>query len=483
MSFGVTDEGFKLKRLEDILQETRESAAGIFGDLVEEGDVVDTTDSSALGRLINLDAEGDAELWEAAQQAYSSLDPNTATGIALDNVVSYGGLFRRKESSSIVPLILKGDLNESVASGSFVGSPSTGTRFKTSSLVVFNLEDSIAIDLQVGAVQDTTLYTINYTSAAAGTMQVEYTSDGDATEAEIIAGLESIISASHPRLVATIVGTTLEIVVSDTFEFTDFILSDNLFADKSSKLVDAVATEPGPLPALAGTVTQIVTPILGWDSVTNPTAASLGRFRETDEELRLRFANTKFTRGINTIDSISSDVSLVEGVTSVLVYENDTNATDANGLPPHSFLVVAVGGTQQSIAQAIYVNKPSGIQSFGNIETDILDSQGIPHTIGFSRPTLVDIFIDMQITTDEDFPVGGEELIREAILAYAVDNLLVSDDVFLSRLYTPINQIPGHRVDSLQIGLSVPGLGTSNITIGFDEIANFIKSNITITAT
>jgi len=481
MAFGVTEEGFVLKRLPDILQESREAAASIFGDLVPPGDVVDTTDSSALGRLINLDSEGDSELWEAMQEVYSAFDPNTATGIALDNLVAYGGLFRFDESFSIVALILKGDFNTNIASGSFVESPSTSNRFATNSDVTLDLEGAIGLDVTINTVTNSTLYTITYTSAAAGTDVVEYTSDSNATETEILNGLKAEVDSNHPRLTASIDNSTLVVTVTDSFQLTDFSLSSELTVTKVSKLVNGTATVAGPLEAPAGTVTQIVTPISGWDSVTNPTAASLGRLRETDEELRLRFASAKFTRGINTIDAIVSDISLVDGVTELKVYENDTDSVDANGLPAHSFYPVVVGGTQQDIADAIYLNKPAGIQSFGDITIAVLDSQGLPHDISFSRPSLIEIYVDIELTTDSDFPVGGEDLIRDEIVKYASENLGIADDVVLSRLYTPINKIEGHRVDNLQIGFSAGSLGTSDLVIGFDELADFIKGNISIT--
>ena len=96
MAFGVTPEGFELKRLQDILLDTGQRAVTIFQDLVSPTDIVDTSDSSTIGRFINLFAPSDAILWEQAQLSYSSLDPNTAIGPALDNVVQYGGITRQK---------------------------------------------------------------------------------------------------------------------------------------------------------------------------------------------------------------------------------------------------------------------------------------------------------------------------------------------------------------------------------------------------
>ena len=138
MTYGVTTEGFILKRLQDILTDQRAKAVQLFQDLVEPGDVVDTSTDTLLGRLIALDSSGDADLWEAAQLVYSAFDPNSATGIALDNLVAIGGLERQGETFTTVSLLLSGDTNTTIPSGSEVSSSSTNNKFTTSQLVQLN---------------------------------------------------------------------------------------------------------------------------------------------------------------------------------------------------------------------------------------------------------------------------------------------------------------------------------------------------------
>ena len=55
--------------------------------------------------------------------------------------------------------------------------------------------------------------------------------------------------------------------------------------------------------------------------------------------------------------------------------------------------------------------------------------------------------------------------------------------MFLSRLYTPINSVPGFSVTSLTIGKTSSSLASSDIAIDWNEIATFTKENITINAT
>ena len=57
--------------------------------------------------------------------------------------------------------------------------------------------------------------------------------------------------------------------------------------------VEATSKEAGNIGALPNTITQIVTPVYGWTSVTNNYAAQAGTNVETDASLRGRFAMAK----------------------------------------------------------------------------------------------------------------------------------------------------------------------------------------------
>ena len=87
----------------------------------------------------------------------------------------------------------------------------------------------------------------------------------------------------------------------------------------------------------------------------------------------------------------------------------------------------------------------------------------------------------MTLATDVgSFPADGIDLIKSEIINYAKENFSVGDDVIYSRLYTPINNIKGHQVNSLFIDTSASPAATSNITIAYDQIATFSSVNIII---
>lgn len=478
-NFGLTPQGFILKRLSDILIEQRQRGQELFQDLVPVGDVVDVSDSSLLGRLISLDSPGDADLWEIAQLVYSAFDPNSATGVALDNLVAIGGVPRKEATQSTVPLLLSGDINTAISAGSQASSSSSNNAFVTSQLVQLSRTSSSGCTVVVTSVANNTLYTLSYATTAS-TQNISYTSDADATEAEILAGLQTAVASSHPTLTASVVGTTLVVDRNDVFQAVTFNTTSNLSISKIRKIVDASSIEAGPIEQLPNTIDTIDTPVLGWDSVTNPVSAVVGSFRETDEELRERFRNSKFERATNIIESLYSALFAVSGVEEVIIYENDTDVVDSNGVLPHSFLPIVVGGLANEIALAIWQNKPIGILSQGNTTVTITDSQGFQHDVSLERPNPVVVYIEMTLTTDSNFPASGEDLIKSQIVDYFQNNFGIGDDVVYSRLFTPINSVAGHQVDSLTIGTSPSPVGVVNIPIAFNEIASINDVNIVI---
>ena len=482
--YGLTDQGFVVKRLEDILTASRETAAEIFQDLVGPNDVVDTSDSTTIGRFINLFSISESQLWELGQLLYSSFDPNSATGIALDNLVQYGGIQRQPPTYSNATGIFTGDNGTTVPLDSVVGSTVHPNDFRVSSPVTLNPSLASGIGVIVNSVQNNTVYSITYTvNSGTSSNTAIYTSDGTATEAEILAGLNSIITSAHPLLQSQVVGGVLTVNKAEIFQPSDFSVTSNLIIQTVTKTGQLIAEEVGPVEAQANTLNVIKTPVIGWDSVTNPLAVSEGSFTETDEELRLRFRNTKFERSSNIMDSLYSALISLDGVESVTVYENDTDVVDPNGLPPHSFTVVILGGVSESIAETIWRNKPMGIPSNGDTYVDITDSQGFTQRIYFERPDPVTIYIDIDINYDEQYPADGAEQIKSAIIDYAKTYFGVGEDIIYSRLYTPINSVPGFQVNDLSIGTSPAPTGKVNIPINFNEIGSFESININITAT
>lgn len=53
-------------------------------------------------------------------------------------------------------------------------------------------------------------------------------------------------------------------------------------------------------------------------------------------------------------------------------------------------------------------------------------------------------------------------------------------DVIRTRLYTPVNEVPGFKINSLKIGKHSQGASEADIDIAWNEVAIFKESNITV---
>lgn len=230
----------------------------------------------------------------------------------------------------------------------------------------------------------------------------------------------------------------------------------------------------------ANTITKLVDPVSGIESVNNAEPTENGRDAETDEEFRYRIKSTIQSLGKATLDAIVTNVRNVEGVRSVKIEENDTmnDYTAEGGLPPKSFRVFVWGGDDSAVAQAIFDAKPAGIQPYGSVSATAYDMDGNPHTVYFERPTEVAVYVDVQITTDGTSVT--EQDVKDAIKAY-FDTLELGDDVIYNKVVAAVMDIQGVEDATVKIDTASPPAGTSNITIADNEIAVTDDDKITVT--
>lgn len=184
------------------------------------------------------------------------------------------------------------------------------------------------------------------------------------------------------------------------------------------------AADTGPIKALSGTVWTIATPVGGWASAANPLDATVGRNVETDGKLRARALEILTSSGGTSIDQLRAAILRLDGVTEVLVVENITDYIDADGRPPHSFEVVARGGDDQAIADAIWAHKPAGIESATTVSAPsqqnetVTDANGDLQSLSYSRPDEILVWIEVYYTPTGSFPTGATTVFQAATSSY-----------------------------------------------------------------
>lgn len=476
---GMTEKGFTVKRLGEIITGMKNRAREIFQDLVPPGDSVDVGDTSAIGRLVGVISPSIEEQYQTGLEIYQAFDIDNATGVSLDNLTRIGGIERLEASKTTVGVYMLGRIGTTTYAGYSARSSKTSETYNILSDVEYYSQRTFGVGISVKSYVNNQQYTVRYRRADTGDYTSITVSSGQFGNAiYVLEQISYIINNDHQGLTSWVDGELLVIRTGTDFQMLDFLVSDELSISHGISFTNLESQNYGAYDEAPGDVNIIATPIYGWETVVNPFSSVLGREREDDETLRERFRLAKFDRAINIIESLYSELIQTNGVNSVVIFENDTNEVDSRGLPPHSFLPMVDGGVPVDIARAIWDNRPVGITSVGNTSATIPDMSGYPRVIRFSRPVEIPVFIEIKLTTDDRFPVDGEELIRTALMDY-INGMKLNSSVIYSRLYTPINSVPGHQVDSLRIGTDPANLGVSNIEVMYDQIPKTSYPRIT----
>lgn len=239
--------------------------------------------------------------------------------------------------------------------------------------------------------------------------------------------------------------------------------------------VTATAVDIGAITAAANTINKIATPTLGWQSVDNVAAATVGDPVETDAELRRRQTFSTALPSLTVLDGTIGAVASVPGVTRFRGYENDSDATDANGIPAHSIAIVVEGGDAQAIGDTIATKKTPGTGTYGTTTVTTYDKYGLPNLINFFRPTPATIGVEISINALTGYTTGFADQIASAVAA-SIQALEIGDDVLITKLYVPAN-LPGTQagatfdIAQIRIKKNAGAFGTSNLVLDFDEVA------------
>ena len=230
---------------------------------------------------------------------------------------------------------------------------------------------------------------------------------------------------------------------------------------------------------LASTITTIVNPLTGVTAVTNTLATTGGADVETDEALRNRYDESVSLGGASTTSAIEAELLQVQNVVDARVTENVTMAT-VDGVPAKAFEAMVYGGVNADIADAIYRTKAAGVQAFGDIIVPITDDYGQVHNIGFSRVAEITVYVNVTLTTDDDFPVDGMTTIETNIIKYIggtdADStkyygLGLGDDVVYTKIIGICHSVAG--VTDVVVTLSTDGITytASNVAITTGQVA------------
>ena len=252
--------------------------------------------------------------------------------------------------------------------------------------------------------------------------------------------------------------------------------------------VTLFAEDFGSVEADAATIINPVTVVIGVQSVTNPIAATVGIDEETDQDLRVRRNRSLETPRSSSTGRMFTALASLPNVIDVAVYENDTDVTDADGIPAHSLWIVVEGGAVSSIIETMVKNKTGGKGMVGSVtgtfEEDVLRPNGstftIIHSMTFDRPVFVPVLVRLDATRKESGSPIDEALISQSIATrtfFIGENLLASD---LYRLAFDAGQnfIPTNLQISSDGGVTYTD---GRLLSGLNEKFSIAASDVTVT--
>lgn len=471
--YGLTEKGFKAKRLADVI-------AGVNSRIADQlGVQISTEANSVFGQLIGVLSFEVADLWEQAELVYNAMYPHTASGLSLDNAAALAGITPIAAEKTTVICTCYGTQGTQIPYGAQISSA-------TNSNILFNCVDANAyidanrasdVGVTIASVSAGTAYGVNIDGAL-----YSYTATADDNVASVLTQISALFAFDN--ITATVNNDVLQITSNDQSETFDISLNNTSFSYIGSPVKFEAATAGAITPAI-GDLSQIVTVYAGWDSVSNNVAANTGRLAESDTALRQRWNGSLYARSVAMVDSIAAALLTINGVTVARVYENNSDETDAEGRPPHSIEAVVNGGDADEIGAVIWEKKAAGIDTFGSQNVSVTDSQGFIHTINFNRPIPVYVWLNVEITEypEEALPPDATTVITEALTEYG-ETLTVGNDVILQRfigaIYQAVNGV-GYVTIEAATGVPAGAYSSDNISIDDRHTAEFDASRIMVT--
>lgn len=217
-------------------------------------------------------------------------------------------------------------------------------------------------------------------------------------------------------------------------------------------LVSAVCETPGAVSAPAGSVRRLVSPVSGLTSAVNPDPAVPGTEAETDASCRARYFAAASAPSVGHLEALRDAVASVPNVAACAVYENDGDAADAKGIPPHSVCAVIAGGNAAAVARKVFEKKAPGIGTYGNLPVTVEDAWGVSHTVHVKRAVSSSVALTIELRPLSGWDSSIPDKIRAALTDYSA-KLAIGQDLVVSSLYPVVYSAAGSSVPPFSVSL------------------------------
>ena len=172
-----------------------------------------------------------------------------------------------------------------------------------------------------------------------------------------------------------------------------------------------------------GTLTSQISVVQGVTSVNNASApTTLGVNQETDEAFALRREKSYEYGSQNSNDAMLAQLLALDGVSEAYVYGHDydnyPSSTDADGIPVGYIWVIVEGGSSADIGNVIYANI-NGAGTVGALSINVPTSSGQIYVSKYDTVASVPLYIRFDLRKT----VAGFVFDTDSIKSYIAENL------------------------------------------------------------
>lgn len=225
------------------------------------------------------------------------------------------------------------------------------------------------------------------------------------------------------------------------------------------------AVNPGALSPTPNTITVPVTIVLGVTSINNPTGATtVGINEETDAQLKVRRQQSVSLASQGYLPGLLAALKNITGMVAAFVYENNTDATNGDGVPSHSIWVITSGtALDADIAQVIYDKRNAGCGMFGTTSYVITQVDGSFFTVSWTKVSLETLYIKFNVGSINGTGIPNIAGIRSGLVTTFLPG--VNEEVNVNELATLVQAIDSNTlVTSPGFDISSGG-GFANLTL------------------
>lgn len=307
-----------------------------------------------------------------------------------------------------------------------------------------------------------------------------------------IAASGTVVQATCTGLAGTVIPAGS--LARDTNGYTYASLASATIGSGGTVTVSFQCQTTGPIQCPVNALNSIYKAIAGWDSVTNPTAGTVGTNVESRADFEYRRKNSVAANAVNSPQAILAAVLAVSGVLDAYVIDNATSASVNTGstnypVAANSVYVAVVGGAAADIAKAIWSKKSLGCVYNGTTTYTVSDTNyAAPqpqYVVKWVTPTPLPVYFKVTIVNNPNMVSNVSALIKTAIQnafsgADGGTRARIGATLYAGRYFPGIAGVdPNVEILSVALGSTSTPTGTS-LTVGIDQTPTLDPNNITV---